>query len=126
MEAHAIALKNPFDAARSAFDALPIESSHGLRQRIGEFVATGSYDAAVEGVTRATKVAVPKRQAEELAVDGALADARAMAPVDLARRRPDRRGPLRSRRAAARRQPGAPADHHPEAPIGVPMPVTRF
>jgi hypothetical protein len=41
--------------------------SHGLRERVGEVVAEGSYESAVEHVARHTGGEVPKRQAEELA-----------------------------------------------------------
>lgn len=47
---------------------LPLEYySHGLRERVGEAVASGSYEAAVEGVACRTGGRVPKRQAEQVA-----------------------------------------------------------
>jgi hypothetical protein len=47
---------------------LPVERySHGLRERVGEAVAAGSYEAAIEQVGRHTGGRVPKRQAEEMA-----------------------------------------------------------
>jgi hypothetical protein len=47
---------------------LPVELySHGLRERVGEAVAAGSYEAAIEQVGRHTGGHVPKRQAEEMA-----------------------------------------------------------
>jgi hypothetical protein len=47
---------------------LPLELySHGLRERVGEAVAAGSYEAAIEQVGRHTGGHVPKRQAEEMA-----------------------------------------------------------
>ena len=47
----------------------PEKYSHGLRQRIGQEVAKGSFDAAVDSVERTTGGKVPKRQAEELAAE---------------------------------------------------------
>jgi hypothetical protein len=43
--------------------------SHGLRQRVGEEVAKGSFDEAVSSVEHSTGGKVPKRQAEEIAVE---------------------------------------------------------
>ena len=43
--------------------------SHALRQRVGEEVAKGSFDEAVRSVERTTGGKVPKRQAEEIAVE---------------------------------------------------------
>lgn len=43
--------------------------SHGLRQRVAEAVSRNSFDAAVESVERTTGGKVPKRQAEEIAVE---------------------------------------------------------
>jgi hypothetical protein len=43
--------------------------SHGLRQRVAQEVAKGSFDAAVESVERGTGGKVPKRQAETLAAE---------------------------------------------------------
>lgn len=40
--------------------------SQGVRERVGEAVASGSYEAAVEQVDRHTGAHVPKRQAEEI------------------------------------------------------------
>jgi hypothetical protein len=40
--------------------------SQGVRERVGEAVASGSYEAAIEQVDRHTGTHVPKRQAEEL------------------------------------------------------------
>jgi hypothetical protein len=46
---------------------LPVELySHGLRERVGEAVAAGSYEAAIEQVGRHTGGSVPKRQAEQM------------------------------------------------------------
>lgn len=47
----------------------PDKYSHGLRQRVGQEVAKGSFDAAVDSVERTTGGKVPKRQAEELAAE---------------------------------------------------------
>jgi hypothetical protein len=47
----------------------PEKYSHGLRQRVSQEVARGSFDAAVASVERTTGGQVPKRQAEELAVE---------------------------------------------------------
>lgn len=47
---------------------LPLQLySHGVCERIGESVAAGSYEAAVEQMRRHSGARVPKRQAEELA-----------------------------------------------------------
>jgi hypothetical protein len=47
---------------------LPLELySHGIRERVGEAVAAGSYEAAIDQVGRHTGGHVPKRQAEEMA-----------------------------------------------------------
>jgi len=47
---------------------LPVELySHGLRERVGEAVAAGSYESALEQIDRHTGGHVPKRQAEEMA-----------------------------------------------------------
>ena len=43
--------------------------SHGLRQRVAQEVAKGSFDAAVESIERGTGGKVPKRQAETLAAE---------------------------------------------------------
>jgi hypothetical protein len=43
--------------------------SHGLRKRVAQEVAKGSFDAAVASVEQATGGKVPKRQAEEIAVE---------------------------------------------------------
>jgi hypothetical protein len=43
--------------------------SHGLRQRVAQEVAKGSFDAAVASVEQTTGGKVPKRQAEEIAVE---------------------------------------------------------
>jgi hypothetical protein len=43
--------------------------SHGLRQRVGEEVAKNSFDEAVSSVECTTGGKVPKRQAEEIAVE---------------------------------------------------------
>lgn len=43
--------------------------SHGLRQRLAQEVAKGSFDAAVESIERSTGGKVPKRQAELLAAE---------------------------------------------------------
>jgi hypothetical protein len=46
---------------------LPAERySHGLRERVAEAVADGSYDGTVERIDRHTAGHVPKRQAEEM------------------------------------------------------------
>jgi hypothetical protein len=46
---------------------LPLESySHGVRERVGESVAEGSYEAAVAQITRHTGAQIAKRQAEEV------------------------------------------------------------
>ena len=51
-----------------AHSNLPAEVySHGLRERVAEAVATGSYDEAVKEVDKRTAGHVPKKQAEELA-----------------------------------------------------------
>jgi len=42
---------------------------HGLRQRVAQEVAKGSFDAAVLSVEQTTGGKVPKRQAEEIAVE---------------------------------------------------------
>ena len=47
----------------------PDKYSHGLRQRVRQEVAKGAFDAAVDSVERTTGGKVPKRQAEELAVE---------------------------------------------------------
>ncbi len=47
----------------------PDKYSHGLRQRVSQEVAKGSFDAAVDSVERTTGGKVPKRQAEELAAE---------------------------------------------------------
>jgi hypothetical protein len=47
---------------------LPVELySHGLRERVGEAVAAGSYESAIEQIDRHSGGHVPKRQAEEMA-----------------------------------------------------------
>lgn len=47
---------------------LPLEYySHGVRERVGETVAEGSYEAAVEQIARHTGAHIAKRQAEEVA-----------------------------------------------------------
>ena len=46
--------------------------SHGVRRRIAEQVARGSYDEATKALGRTTGAAVPKRQAEELAARAAM------------------------------------------------------
>lgn len=47
---------------------LPVERySHGVRERVGEAVAAGSYEAAIEQVGRHSGAEVPKRQAEQMA-----------------------------------------------------------
>lgn len=43
--------------------------SHGVRKRVAEEVAKNSYDDTVDSVSKTTGAAVPKRQAEELAVN---------------------------------------------------------
>jgi hypothetical protein len=43
--------------------------SHGLRQRVGQEVARGSFDAAVDSIERGTGGKVPKRQAENVTVE---------------------------------------------------------
>jgi hypothetical protein len=43
--------------------------SHGLRERVAQEVAKNSFDEAVAGVERMTGGKVPKRQAEEIAVE---------------------------------------------------------
>jgi hypothetical protein len=53
----------PLDAQSN----LPAERySHGLRERVAEMVADGSYDGTVERIDRYTAGHVPKRQAEEM------------------------------------------------------------
>jgi hypothetical protein len=53
----------PLDAQSN----LPAERySHGLRERVAESVADGSYDGTVERIDRHTAGHVPKRQAEEM------------------------------------------------------------
>ncbi len=47
----------------------PDKYSHGLRQRVSQEVAKGSFDAATDSVERTTGGKVPKRQAEELAAE---------------------------------------------------------
>jgi hypothetical protein len=47
----------------------PDKYSHGLRRRIAEAVAQGSFDEAVASVVRTTGGKVPKRQAETLVAD---------------------------------------------------------
>jgi hypothetical protein len=49
----------------------PDRYSHGLRRRMAEEVARGSFDEAVEAVGNTTGGKVPKRQAEELAAKAA-------------------------------------------------------
>jgi len=56
----------PLDAALS----LPTDKySDGLPQRVAEEVAKGSFDAAVASVEQTTGGKVPKRQAEEIALE---------------------------------------------------------
>ena len=56
----------PFDAALN----LPEDKySHGLRKRVAEEVAKSSFDEAVGSVVRTSGGKVPKRQAEEIAVE---------------------------------------------------------
>ena len=43
--------------------------SHGLRQRVAQEVAKGSFDAAVQSIERGTGGKVPKRQAETVSVE---------------------------------------------------------
>ena len=59
----------PMDASLN----LPRESySHGVRRRVAELAGQGAYDRVVEEVGKTTGAAVPKRQAEELAVRAAV------------------------------------------------------
>ncbi|MGH7743526.1 MAG: ISKra4 family transposase [Steroidobacteraceae bacterium] len=61
---HDIGSVFPLDARLN----LPWERySHGLRERLGEAVAAGSYETAVEQIGRHTGGQVPKRQAEQIA-----------------------------------------------------------
>ena len=58
----------PMDASLN----LPGESySHGVRQRVARLAGRGAYDFVVEEVGKTTGARVPKRQAEELAVQAA-------------------------------------------------------
>jgi len=61
---HDIGSVFPMDARLN----LPVQRySHGLRERVGEAVAAGSYEAAIEQVDRHSGGHVPKRQAEQMA-----------------------------------------------------------
>lgn len=66
--------------ARGADSLMPLDAelnmpqdrySHGLRRRVAEEAARGSFDEAVESVKRTTGGNVPKRQAEELTAKAA-------------------------------------------------------
>lgn len=59
-----VASLHPLDAELN----LPVERySFGVRRRVAEAAAMGSFDAAVATLSAATAASVPKRQAEELA-----------------------------------------------------------
>jgi hypothetical protein len=56
-----------------AHSNLPVERySHGLRERVAEAVADGSYEASVDRIDKHTAGHVPKRQAEEMSQSAAV------------------------------------------------------
>ncbi|NJO12269.1 MAG: ISKra4 family transposase [Gammaproteobacteria bacterium] len=60
---HGVGSVFPLDAQLN----LPLQYySHGLRERVGEAVASGSYESAIEQIARHTGGRIAKRQAEEV------------------------------------------------------------